>query len=237
MRTYNDLLNARKQEIQIHLALIAELNDAAIARHGLGNLSRVESEHVEILKSGFLIHLYNVVEAVMDQILKEVVSSTVQHPPASWSDSLRTEWIRARAGVQRDLESDQRLSRTKDLLDETIADKVGVDFRIAFPGNWSNEEIVKLSQRLGCQLNISTKINTDACITPFQDNFPPMKYVRHKRNRLSHGNDTFGTGAIQLSPDDLWRLMGPVIDYMLEITTSYDNFLNSESFLQAKAAA
>ena len=136
MRPYSELLSARAREIECHLALITELNEAAIARHGIGNLRRVEAEHVEILKSGFLVHLYNVVEAVMDQILLEVVSSTKRYPPAEWSEALQTEWIRARAGVERDLQSDRHLARTKAILDETIVGAIGVDFRIAFGGNW-----------------------------------------------------------------------------------------------------
>ena len=237
MRPYEELLKARAREIKSHLALITELNGAAIARHGLGKIRRVEAEHVEILKSGFLVHLYNVVEAVMDQISVEVASSTKRYPPASWSDAVRTEWIRARAGIERDLQSDKRLSRTKMILDETIQGAVGVTFRIAFGGNWSNDEIEKLSERLGCQLNIDEKVLNRACAVPFQDQFAPMKYVRHKRNLLSHGVDTFSSGAIQLSPDDLERLRVPVIDYMTAVAASYNAFLESELFLQENVAA
>ena len=237
MRPYSELLSARAREIECHLALITELNEAAIARHGIGNLRRSEAEHVEILKSGFLVHLYNVVEAVMDQILLEVVSSTKRYPPAEWSEALQTEWIRARAGVERDLQSDRRLARTKAILDETIVGAIGVDFRIAFGGNWSNDEIVGISRRLGCELNIGAEVQEQACNIPFQDNFGPMKYVRHKRNRLSHGNETFGSGANQLSPDDLDRLRTPVMNYMVGVTTSYNEFLDSEAFLHEEVAA
>lgn len=65
MRVYDELLSERTKELRSHLELISELNDAAVARIGIANLVRVETEHFEILKSGFLVHLYNVVEAVM----------------------------------------------------------------------------------------------------------------------------------------------------------------------------
>ena len=237
MRPYEELLSARTREIQMHMALITELNEASIARRGFGKLKEVETEHVEILKSGFLVHLYNVVEAVMDLILVEVARSAAMYPPARWSDSLRTEWVRTRAGVEVQLDSGQRLSRSKEILDEAINDATEVRFWIAAKGNWSHEEIVRVSNRLGCTLCVEQNCNDLACGIAFQDDMPPMKYVRHKRNRLSHGNETFGSGANQLSPDDLRRLQQPVLEYMSAVTVSYSRFLQDRAFLQLNAAA
>ena len=109
MRSYEELLSGRAGEIESHLSLIEELTAAAIARQGIANLQRVEMEHVDVLKSGFLVHLYNVVEAVMTKILEEVAADVIRYPPAKWSSSVRTEWVRTRAGVERGIESHQRL--------------------------------------------------------------------------------------------------------------------------------
>lgn len=105
MKRHEELLRDRKRELQSHLNLIAELNDAAIARVGVANLERVEIEHVEILKSGFLVHLYNVVEAIMGVILLEIKEMAVQYPLATWSTHIRTEWIRSGAGIEYGLAS------------------------------------------------------------------------------------------------------------------------------------
>ena len=83
MRSYEELLSGRAGEIESHLSLIEELTAAAIARQGIANLQRVEMEHVDVLKSGFLVHLYNVVEAVMAKILEEVAADVTRYPPAS----------------------------------------------------------------------------------------------------------------------------------------------------------
>lgn len=206
MNAYEELLGERTDELKLHLALISELNAAAIARQGLVNLERVEREHVEILKSGFLVHLYNVVEAVMDVVLIEVAKAAVRYSPGKWSEAILSEWVRARAGVERHLEPPERLTRTMNVLRETMGEAVGVDFRIRSEGNWSDDEITKVCQRLGCALRIPHDVLNRACETPFQDNLAPMKFVRHKRNRLAHGNETFGSGASLLSPGDLERL-------------------------------
>ena len=238
MRPYQELLSARSSEIRSHLSLITELNEAAISRYGIGRLGTIQTEHVEILKSGFLVHLYNVVEAVMDQILLEVASCSVRYPPGTWSEAVRTEWIRTRAGIERNIDVDKRLRRTKKILEETIAEAIDVNFRISIRGgNWSNTEIVRISGRLGCVLRIPEKVENLASNIAFQDDLAPMKYVRHKRNLLSHGEETFGSGADRLSPDDLDRLQEPVLKYMSTVTNSYDQFLDGKEFLNEHAVA
>ena len=236
MRAYEKLLNDRSEEVKSHLALISELTAAAIARQGIANLPRIEIDHVHVLKSGFLVHLYNVVEAVMAQILDEVSMAVVKYPPASWSSLVRTEWVRSRAGVGRGIESQQRLLRTVAILNETISGTVDGCFRITHGGNWSDAEIEKVSSRLGCPLLIAEDVINRACRYHFQDNFAPMKFVRRKRNLLAHGNETFQLSARALSPIDLERLRESVVEYMKSVSRSFTDYLDAESFLQVNAA-
>ena len=236
MRSYEELLSGRAGEIRSHLSLIEELTEAAIARQGVANLQRVEMEHVDVLKSGFLVHLYNVVEAVMAKILEEVAADVIRYPPGRWSSSVRTEWVRARAGVQQGIESHQRLSRTVKIVDEAIDGAVNVEFRVRYEGNWSDSEITAVSERLGCSLQVTPDVVRRACRERFQDDFPPMKYVRHKRNTLAHGNETFREGARQLSSRDLQKLRHTVVEYMESVSSSFTRYLEGKSFLQENAA-
>ena len=236
MRSYEELLSGRAGEIESHLSLIEELTAAAIARQGIANLQRVEMEHVDVLKSGFLVHLYNVVEAVMAKILEEVAADVTRYPPARWSSSVRTEWVRTRAGVERGIESHQRLSRTVKIVDEAIEGAVNVAFRVRYEGNWSDREITTVSERLGCSLRGTPDVVRRACHEHFQDDLAPMKYIRHKRNSLAHGNETFREGARQLSSQDLQRLRRTVVEYMESVSSSFTSYLEAKSFLQENAA-
>ena len=236
MRSYEELLSGRAEEITSHLSLIEELTDAAIAREGVANLQRVEMEHVDVLKSGFLVHLYNVVEAVMAQILEEVRGDVVRYPPAKWSSLVRTEWVRARAGVEWGIESHQRLSRTAKIVDEAIEGAINVEFRVRHGGNWSDREIAAVSERLGCSLQVAPDVVRRACHERFQDDFAPMNYVRHKRNSLAHGNETFRDGARQLGPRDLQRLRRTIVEYMESVASSFTSYLDGKSFLRENAA-
>ena len=236
MRSYEELLSDRAGEIASHLSLIEELTEAAIARLGVANLQRVEMEHVDVLKSGFLVHLYNVVEAVMAKILEEVAADVIRYPPARWSSSVRTEWVRARAGVERGIESHQRLSRTVRIVDEAIGGAVNVEFRVRYEGNWSDSEITTVSERLGCSLQVAPGVVRRACHQRIQDDLAPMKYIRHKRNSLAHGNETFREGARQLSSRELQQLRLSVVEYMESVSSSFTSYLEGKSFLQENAA-
>ena len=236
MRAHEELLSARAEEVESHLLLIEELTEAAIARQGVANLQRVEMEHVDVLKSGFLVHLYNVVEAVMTKILEEVAAAVIRYPPGEWSSSVRTEWVRTRAGVERGIESDQRLTRTVKIVDEAIEGAINVAFRVRYEGNWSDSEITKVSERLGCSLQITPDLVRRACDDRFQDDLAPMKYIRHKRNSLAHGNETFREGARQLSSRDLQRLRHTVVEYMESVSASFSSYIEGKSFLQENAA-
>ena len=238
MKRHEELLRDRRKELQSHLKLIAELNDAAIARVGIANLERVEIEHVEILKSGFLVHLYNVVEAIMDVILVELKKTTVQYPLAKWSIHVRREWVRVGAGIEYGLASGERLTRTSNVVEEAINGSVRGDFQFtSSAGTWSDEEIIRISQRLGCTLQIDPNVHKRACDIHFENNQAPMKFVRHKRNQLAHGAENFATGAKSLSPYDLERLYESVIAYISDVAASYTRYLDNKSFLQSNAAA
>lgn len=236
MRSYEELLSDRAGETESHLSLIEELTDAAIERKGVANLQRVEMEHVDVLKSGFLVHLYNVVEAVMTRILAEVEADVIRYPPAQWSISVRTEWVRSRAGIEGELESDQRLSRTVRIVNEAIEGAVNVEFRVRHRGNWSDREIAAVSERLGCSLHVAPDVVRRACDERFQDDFAPMNYVRHKRNFLAHGNETFREGARQLGPRDLQRLRRTIVEYMESVASSFTSYLDGKSFLRENPA-
>ena len=236
MRAHEELLSTRAEEIESHLSLIEELTEAAITRQGVANLQRVEMDHVDVLKSGFLVHLYNVVEAVMTKILEEVAADVTRYPPAKWSSSVRTEWVRSRAGVERGIESDRRLKRTVRIVDEAIEGAVNVAFHVRYEGNWSDREIAMVSERLGCPLRVRSDVDRRACHERFQDDLAPMKYIRHKRNSLAHGNETFREGARQLGSSDLQRLRRTVVEYMESVSASFTGYLEGKSFLQENAA-
>ena len=67
-----------------------------------------------------------------------------------------------------------------------------------------------------------------------EDGLAPMKYLRHKRNRLAHGNESFLLGARHLPAARLAELRDPVIAYMQAVTASFDQYIEARGFLHPK---
>jgi hypothetical protein len=232
MRDFEQVLSERADEVQTHLSFIRALESAAIGRGDGAGALRFDAEPINILKSGFLVHLYNVVEAVMTKIMEEIALSAKVHPPRTWCDGLLKEWARGRINLERELTVFQAEERMFDLLQET-ADRRPVErVRIRRKGgNWSHAEIEALAASVACQLNVPPEARSAACDDIFENDLPPLKYIRDKRNRLAHGVESFVDGARHIPADRLDMLRRPVIDYMNGIAASFTTYLDNKRFL------
>lgn len=236
MREFTEVLNERSAELSKHLDFLRELEAHAAGRSGLGRARTVDVEHVNILKSGYLVHLYNVVESVMSKIIEDVGISAKAHSPIAWSDKLLREWARGRAGFEKDVGYDNRLDRICKMLAQTAGHEPLDSVRVLTrPGNWSDVEVVNIAGLLGCDLVIPEPVRVAACEDKFEDNFTCIKYVRHKRNRLAHGNESFQTSAAHLTPDRLQKLSDPVVAYLRVVASSYERYLDERKFLREAA--
>lgn len=235
MRDFEQVLSERADEVQTHLSFIRALEAAATGRSDGAGALKVDAEPINILKSGFLVHLYNVVEAVMSKIMEEIAVSAKVHPPRMWCDGLLKEWARGRINLERELTVFQAEERMFDLLQETAERRPVERVRIRRRGgNWSHVEIESLAASVACQLDVSPEVRRAACEEVFENDLPPLKYIRDKRNRLAHGVDSFVDGAKHIPADRLDKLRRPVIDYMNEIAAAFTTYLDNESFLAAE---
>jgi hypothetical protein len=234
VREFSQVLEERAAEITTHLSFMERLDAAATGRGAGGGHLPVDSEPINILKSGFLVHLYNVVEAVMAKILEEIEVEACTHLPAAWCDGLLREWARGRVNLRRDLTVFQAESRVEGLIREAIERDALGSLRIRRKGgNWSNDEVEALADDLGCPLNIAPEIRTSACGAVFENDLSPLKYLRHKRNFLAHGNESFVESARHLTIERLAVLKDVTVAYMRQVSSSFESYLDDQRFLFA----
>lgn len=236
MSEFGEILRERIVEIETHLRFIANLEASAVGRGTGVRTAPVDSEPINILKSGFLVHLYNVVEAVMEKVLEEVAIAAKVHAPREWCDGLIREWALGRVNLSRDLSVHDAETRFVGLVQEAIdraaMTKLSIRRR---SGNWSHEEVVQLANSLSCPLTVADPVRLAACESVFEDGMAPMKYLRHKRNRLAHGNESFLSGAQHLPATRLAELRDPVVAYMLQVVAAFDQYIVAKGFLHPKA--
>lgn len=236
MSEFGEILRERIVEIETHLTFIADLEASAVGRGTGVRTAPVDSEPVNILKSGFLVHLYNVVEAVMEKVLEEVAVAARVHTPKEWCDGLLREWALGRVNLSRDLSVHDAETRFVGLVQEAIDRLATTQLRIRRrSGNWSNDEVVELAASLACPLTVADPVRLAACESVFEDGMAPMKYLRHKRNRLAHGNESFLSGAQHLPATRLADLRDPVVAYMLSVVESFDQYIVTKGFLHPMA--
>jgi hypothetical protein len=80
MREVLDYLEERRGEFDRHLHL-ARLLEARVNEAVVGDDAQVEVSHVNTLKSGLLIHLYNIVEAATVRTMDVVGQTIVTEKP------------------------------------------------------------------------------------------------------------------------------------------------------------
>jgi hypothetical protein len=234
MREFEQLLIDRRLEVEKHHRFVEELQSSSINRAGRGP---VDFEHINIVKSAFLVHLYNVIESVMSKIVEAIATDTSRHQPLSWHDQYFLAWVTHRASLENELAPADRLVRVVNVIAEAAGRRaVGSTHVSKREGNWSHAEVAAFAEKLGCVLTIADDVRNRACVRNFQNDMPPIKYVRHMRNQLAHGNLSFVDASSALSVDQLGELRDAVMDYAAAVVGSFKAYLESQKYLRPALA-
>lgn len=224
-------LNERVEEFHSHLS-IARMLELRIDEGIVDGNIRVEVRHVNTVKSGLLIHLYNIVEAVTLRTLKEVGEAVVTEKPNLWTEKLLCEWVRSAVWNGEDRIGDQAMKRLTQVSSNLASGELLQAFLIkGEPGSWNDEAIKKVAERLGCSLSLSPEVSRAAYERIYRDESTALKYLADKRNAIAHGSSTFEEGANDLSIEELEKLSDRILPYLKAVTESYQNFLVNKKYL------
>lgn len=237
MREVLDYFEERRSEFERHMALArllkARVDDAA----PFGD-APVEIRHVNTVKSGLLIHLYNIVEAVSTRTMEIVGQAVVTEKPKLWTDIVMKEWVRAEIWKSEDRLGEGVIKRLADISSVLASGEAPSAFQIkGEPGSWDDEAIKKIAERLGCPLVLSGAIRRAAYERKYLNEMTAMKYLASRRNAIAHGATTFEDGARGHTLDDLTELAERVLPFLEAVTKSYDAFLNAKGYLAPQQAA
>lgn len=224
-------LNERMDEFHSHLS-IARMLELRVDEGIVDGNIRVEVRHVNTVKSGLLIHLYNIVEAVTSRTLQEVGEAVVTEKPNLWTENLLSEWVRSAVWNGEDRIGDQAMKRLTQVSSNLASGGLLQAFLIkGEPGSWNDEAIKKVAERLGCSLSLSREVSRAAYERKYRNDTTALKYLADKRNAIAHGSSTFEEGANDLSIEELEELSERILPYLKEVTKSYQNFLVNKRYL------
>jgi len=237
MKDILSYLEEREQEFKRHFS-VARMLETRVDETFVDNDIYVEVRHINTVKSGLLVHLYNIVEAVCTRTLTQVGQIVAAERPSLWTDIVLAEWVRSKFWSSEERLGDKALERLTNLSSQLVSGEKTDAFTIkGAPGSWHDEAIKKVAQRLGCQLKIPQKIKRAAYETKYRNEKTALAHLAKRRNDLAHGSSTFEEGAQDFTLDDIEELAERVIPYLKAVTESYEVFLEKKDFLKKEEKA
>ena len=229
-------LDDREEEFGQHL-LIARMLEARVDELVHEGDIRVDIRHINTLKSGLLIHLYNIVEATMTRTLATVGQTVLTESPRGWTNEILTEWVRAEVWGGEERIGEAALKRLTGVSETLVSGRIPAKFVVkGEPGSWDDKSIRKVAKRLGCKLKLPGKIGRKAYEGAYRNKSTALEYVAQKRNAIAHGVSTFENGANDLTLKELENLAARILPYLRAVSESYQEFLESKRFLAEEEA-
>lgn len=236
MKEVLEYLEERRVEFQRHLQ-VARLLEARVDEAVEGDASQVEVRHVNTLKSGLLIHLYNIVEATTVRTLEVVGKTIITEKPKNWTHAVMKEWVRSAVWDGTERLGEGVVNRLVGISGALASGEAPPTFNIkGEPGSWNDKAIKAVAERLSCQLVLPGDIARAAYERVYRDEMTAMGYLAKRRNAIAHGEATFEEGAGDHTLDEIETLAGRIIPYLKAVGESYEAYLMAKVFLSPEVA-
>lgn len=237
MSVLREAFDERLEEVNAYLKFLTAMEK--LTRGGVpkfeGSTEPITPQQQKLLYASVYLQLYSLVEATITLCIRAVAGAAAadqQWTPMDLAEPLRREWVRSKARTHVDLTYENRLHAVIAVVDR-LMESLPVDtFEIqkGGGGNWDDDAIEKMSDRLGCALGISAPVKTSAK-HHVRDNLGALQLVKTMRNRLAHGNMSFAEAAEGFTVTDLDALARAVIDYLGEVVDRFVAYVDGHEYL------
>ncbi|UFN51603.1 hypothetical protein LPC08_25400 (plasmid) [Roseomonas sp. OT10] len=233
MEALRTAFEERLQEIDAHL----ELLDSIEAQIGAGKPRsgpKVSPQQQKILYSTVFLLLYSLVEATATQCVEAVCTAVDGKGwrPHDLSDRVRLEWVRSIARTHEDLVYDRRLTSALEMFEMLVAGSPVAGFKVSGGGgNWDDDRIEKMLKRLGLQARL-TEETKRGVKRHFHEGMGTLEFIRHRRNKLAHGNLSFVECAGTFTVSELRKLKEGTAAYLREVVESFATAIAGHEYLR-----
>lgn len=234
MTTLRTALETRREEFDGHFALAKALEDRMMleADSSLGDVS-LSSRHINTIKSGLVIHLYNIEEAIMTQALHFLGEALGAAEPRRWTSHSLREWLRESI-VSRIAEGseDGRLETVFKTSNQLLAIEAPGPQKLKKPsGSWDDKAIAMFMKRMSMAFHMPPEMWLKIKADPKYGDKTPMQFLALRRNQIAHGRRSFEGGANDLQLSDIRSLADIVLDYMGYVAESFQDHVENSSHL------
>jgi len=221
MITTHEVFEDRKSEIEFYYSVMVDIDDETKQ-----TINTIDNQRFfRIMKSNFLLMLYNLVEATFTTGMLEIYDelkddncayeSVIDEIQNIWRDYKVKEIYKAESGlstytnrVQKivvDITQNTPLTLTKGML--------GIN------GNLNAKQIKDICDRH----RIRYRVSDDQLV---------LEKVKKKRNSLAHGDESFSRCARDLTLSDLETIKDTVLLFISEIITGMDAYYDGKQYLR-----
>jgi hypothetical protein len=228
-------LSERKDEFAHHLSLAKAIESRIIDGDSVSiGETMLTVRHALTIKSGLIIHLYNVVEALMSKAMEEVGVAVKTARPATWSIETLKEWLRFNAQIGLDGNEESRLAVVHNAALRLLQIEPLGDLSFKKPtGTWSDKLIYKFSQRLNMRFVVPPEVARRIQKSAKYGDKTPLEFLADRRNAIAHGRRSFEDGAVDLSLNDIEELADVTMEYMGSAIASFQKFVEERRYLAA----
>jgi hypothetical protein len=234
--TLSQTFEERLQEIETYLDLLEALERQMQTGPPIIGGAKITTQQQKILYSSVYLQLYNLVEATVTWCIDAVCAAATDNGrwrPSDLSEHLRREWVRSTARTHiADLTIEHRLQSAVHLCNHLIqALPISIwEIERGQGGNWDDKAIQAITERLGCQLQISPEV-LEGIKRPIRDDKGPLVLVKDLRNRLAHGNLSFVECGNNVTVGDLKEIKDRTVLYLREVITAFSSYIDTYGFL------
>jgi hypothetical protein len=230
LRSY---LGERREEFETHYALALALEGRIFAGDEISiGETKLSARHLLTIKSGLIVHLYNIVESTMSLIIGIVGDAVGSEPPSRWSEGALREWLREHAVVRVNGNEDARLQTmfgtSRMLLSEV---PLGRQQLRKPSGTWTDKHIATFAERLG--FNFRLPDDMWRRISPRADfgDMTPLEFLADRRNALAHGRRSFEEGARDLTLAQIQDLSNVALDYLGLTVQAFQGYVEGRNYV------
>ena len=218
----HEVFDDRKSEIEFYYSVMVDIDDES--KHTLNTVDN--QRFFRIMKSNFLLMLYNLVEATFTTGMLEIYErlkqdncsyeSVIDEIQNIWRDYKVKEIYKAESGLSTytnrvkaiviDITQNTPLALSKGML--------GIN------GNLNAKQIKEICDKH----KIRYRVTDDQLV---------LEKVKKKRNSLAHGDESFSRCARDLTITDLETIKDTVLLFITEIITGMDTYYDGKQYLRS----
>jgi len=227
------MLEERAEEFDTHHALAVSLEDQIFAGVDVSiGSTQLSARHLLTMKSGLIVHLYNVLESVMSRATKLVGNAFGTVPPKTWSEKARREWLREHGVARIKGDAQTRLAQIQTFSINILADgPLGPQVIRKPPGSWTDKSIGLFADRLGVQLQIEPDLYRRLAKRDALGEKGPLEFLADRRNALAHGQSTFEDGGRDLTLAQIREIADVTLEFMKLVARSFQTYVDQKHFV------